>query len=79
MTNPTRNYVLYRIFAQDVGRAGYSGVCDMTAHSSRDAVAEADRSWPGWKGKHIAVSHNRMDLWPDRKTGLLPRKRSTRT
>ena len=23
MTNQPRNYVLYRIFAQDVGRAGY--------------------------------------------------------
>lgn len=73
------NYILYRIFAQDVGRSGYSGVCDMTAHCSRDAVAEADRTWPGWKGKHVAISHERRHLWPDGKTGLLPRKGSKRT
>ena len=69
-----QSYKLYRIFAQDVGRSGYSCVCDMTAYRARDAVAEADRRWPQWKGKHIAVNYERKHLWPDGKTGQLPKK-----
>lgn len=73
-----RRYILYRIFAQDVGRSGYSCVCDMTAYRARDAVAEADRKWPQWKGKHIAINFERKHLWPDGKTGQLPKARRAR-
>jgi hypothetical protein len=69
-----RSYKLYKVFARDVGRSGYSCVCDMTAYCARDAVARADREWPRWKGRHIAISYDRQHLWPDGKTGRLPRK-----
>lgn len=71
-------YQLYRVFVQDVGRSGYSAVCDMTAYRPRDAVARADHKWPAWKGKHIALNHDRKHLWPDGKTGRLPKPQAGR-
>jgi hypothetical protein len=62
----------FRIFAQDVGVAGYSAVVDLDGMSAQDAVHFADREYPRWKGKHIALPHSRKDLWPDDKTGTVP-------
>jgi hypothetical protein len=64
----------YRIFARDVGGRGYSAATDVMARTAREAVAWADLRWPDWSGKHIARSHNAKHLWPDRKTGLLPKR-----
>ncbi len=60
----------YRIFAQDVGRNGYSGVEDVTARTPADAASRA-RAGGCW-GKLIAIAHAKRNLWPDSGTGLLP-------
>ncbi len=64
--------LLFRIFAQDVGQTGYSGVCDHEDTSAPPAVAWADERWPVWKGRHLALPYDRRDLWPDSATGQVP-------
>lgn len=62
----------YRVFAQDVGKSGYSGVKDITAESPRGALAKVP---PAWEGERmIALPHTRKDLWPNGKTGAVPRE-----
>lgn len=60
----------FRIFTQDVGDSGYSGVCDVVAESMNEALQKAPpRAWR--REKYIALPHSRRDLWPDGKTGEL--------
>lgn len=66
------NNLLFRIFAQDIGRNGYSGVTDQVALSPHAAVVMADAVYPAWRGKHIALPHDRKDMWPHPTTGRVP-------
>ena len=59
----------YRVFAQDVGRSGYSGVRDVEIESLEDYVR--DNTSPG-RWLRILLPHARKDLWPDGHTGELP-------
>lgn len=62
----------YRVFSQDVGKYGYSGVKDVMADSPRSAVNKVGQAWEG--EKMIALPHGRKDLWPDGQTGRVPRE-----
>ncbi len=67
----------YRVFVQDVGRSGFSGVRDINAASPTEAVKPYafPKGGTTWHGKKlIALPHDRKDLWPDGKTGEVPRE-----
>ena len=70
--------IQYRIFVQDVGAYGFSGVVDAMGHSPGDAIDQSETASPPaekrqWFGrKLIALPYTRMDLWPDGKTGAVP-------
>lgn len=59
----------YRIFIQDVGKNGYSGYADTQATSRREAESQYSHA----PARIVALPHNRRDLWPDGKTGRLPK------
>lgn len=61
---------LYRVFSQDVGKTGYSGVRDVTAQSAAAAVEQVPPAWSG--ERMIALPHDRRDLWPHATTGAVP-------
>ena len=61
---------LYRVFSQDVGENGFSGVVDIRASTPAAAVAEVP---PAWDGEvMIALPYDRPDLWPNGRTGKVP-------
>ena len=71
----------YRVFVEDVGRNKFSGVGDAEAATPRKAIYKASAIDPGseflptWYGrKLIALPHSRKDLWPNGKTGSVPRE-----
>lgn len=61
----------YRVFVQDVGESGYSGVRDITAKAPYNAITKwVNKYWPRYK--FIALPHSRKDLWPHKTTGAVP-------
>jgi len=69
---PTR--IKYRVFVQDVGDEGFSGVADVEAPNPQSAVSVFAYTPAGatWHNKTlIALPHTRKDLWPDGKTGAV--------
>jgi hypothetical protein len=64
----------FRVFVQDVGRTGYSGYADAIAWNSGEAVRKMHR--PDLAGKLIAIRETDKHLWPDGKTGQLPKRRN---
>ena len=68
--------VLYRVFVQDVGRTGYSGMRDCKASSPQEAIRlllEFQHERPG-EWKYIAIPHSRRDLWPNGQTGAVTKE-----
>jgi hypothetical protein len=67
----------YRMFVQDVGRHGYSGYGrrDIDAGSWIEAREIAFRTeLRNWKGPEVLLlSHAKKHLWPDGKSGQVPR------
>lgn len=67
----------YRVFVQDVGRSGFSGLQDAMAECPEDAVAhfavpEGGKTLHGQK--LIALPHSRKDLWPHPTLGSVPKE-----
>jgi hypothetical protein len=65
----------FRVFVQDVGESGFSGVDDINAPDSLKAIMKFAYPPGGltWYGKKlIALPHDRKDLWPDGQTGHVP-------
>lgn len=56
----------FRIFVQDVGKKGYSGLSDIEAYTVEHAL---DLVGAVSSKKYIALPHTRKDLWPNGKTG----------
>jgi hypothetical protein len=63
----------YRLFVQDVGISGYSGLYDVQAASSLAARKLARDEGRRRRAKVLALPHDRRELWPDGQTGEVPR------
>jgi hypothetical protein len=69
----------FRVFVQDIGDRGYSGLDDVTAASPEAAIRKAGgaavSSHPPYYSacghRLIALPHNRKDLWPHHRTGAV--------
>lgn len=59
----------FRVFEQDVGAHGYSGVRDVLASSPMRAVRLISKLGHLDGNQLIALPHTRKDLWPDGRTG----------
>lgn len=64
----------YRLFVQDVGVSGYSGLYDVEAANSRAAARLARAEGRRRRAKVLALPHDRRDLWPEQYTGEVPRE-----
>jgi hypothetical protein len=70
--------VRYRVFTNDIGPDRFSCFGAVDADSQNDANAKARTmtyKLPGcgYPFKYLALAENRKDLWPDGKTGRLPK------
>jgi hypothetical protein len=78
--------VKYRVFVEDVGPGKFSGAGvpvklrgGIEAESPREAIDKSKAAWPPggntWYGRRlIALPHDRKDLWPNGKTGAVPKE-----
>lgn len=66
----------YRLFAQDIGKDGYSGLRDIGCPGSQgdsDALRIAYEESQQRGARVLPLRHTRKDMWPDGETGLLPK------
>ncbi len=64
----------WRVFVQDIGKAGYSGLSDVPANSAKDALTQFYAANPSCHIPHtklLPLPHSRVDLWPNGKTGAV--------
>ena len=61
----------FRVFVQDVGDSGYSGLGDFEALDAFGAASQAMNKMHIEAKKLLALPATRKDLWPN-KTGLVP-------
>lgn len=67
----------FRVFVQDVGRAGYRALDEVSAENPVDAVLPfcTDQITRTVHGKKlIALPDDRRDLWPDGRTGAVSKE-----
>jgi len=67
----------YRVFVQDIGITGFSGVSDIVAKSPSKAIKSfaKPKFTNTWYGrKLIAIPHNKKELWPNGLTGIVPKE-----
>jgi hypothetical protein len=62
----------FRVFVQDVGDSGYSGLVDLEALDAFGAASQAMSKMRIEAKKLLALPANRKDLWPKKTTGLVP-------
>lgn len=68
----------YRVFTNDIRPDQFSAFCFVEADSQGEANDKAHartRTLPscGYPFKYLALAENRRDLWPDGRTGRLPK------
>ena len=67
----------YRIFSEDVGIEKFSALDEVDAPNPRAAISPfcTDKTRKLLHGRRvIALPTNRKDLWPDGKTGRVPKE-----